>query len=157
MWKAELSEFPLWLSGNKPHKYLWGCGFNPWPQSVSWGSGFCGCHVGYRCGPDLALLCLWYRPAAAAPIQTLAWERAYATGEVLRRSKQTNKQTNKDRVDYIQNGDAVSIRCVSSRKAGCVAFSRSLWNLAAKYSSRFQYSQITWGNLSKPLLLTTIA
>ena len=30
------------------------------------------CGVGLRCGSDLVLLWLWYRPAAAAPIQPLA-------------------------------------------------------------------------------------
>ena len=24
-------EFPLWLSGNEPNQYPWGCGFDPWP------------------------------------------------------------------------------------------------------------------------------
>ena len=40
---------------------------------------------------DLALLWLWCRPAAAAPIQPLAWEPPYAAGVALKR-KQTNKQ-----------------------------------------------------------------
>ena len=30
--------------------------------------------VGHRCGSDLALQWLWYRPVAIAPIQPLAWE-----------------------------------------------------------------------------------
>ena len=41
---------------------------------------------------DLALLWLWCRPAAAAPIQPLAWELPYATGAVLKQNK-TKKQT----------------------------------------------------------------
>ena len=32
---------------------------------------------------DLALLWLWHRPAAAAPIRSLAWELPYATGVAL--------------------------------------------------------------------------
>ena len=36
------------------------------------------CDVGHRCGSDLALLWLWYRPAATAPIRPLAWEPPYA-------------------------------------------------------------------------------
>ena len=32
------------------------------------------CGVGHRHSPDLALLWLWYRPAATALIQPLAWE-----------------------------------------------------------------------------------
>ena len=32
------------------------------------------CGVGCRCGSDLVFLWLWYRLAAVAPIQPLAWE-----------------------------------------------------------------------------------
>ena len=32
------------------------------------------CGVGHRCGSDLALLWLWCRPVATAPIRPLAWE-----------------------------------------------------------------------------------
>ena len=44
-------------------------------------------------GLGLALLWLWCRPAATAPIRPLAWEPPYATGAALKR--QTNKQINK--------------------------------------------------------------
>ena len=33
------------------------------------------CGIGHRCSSDLMLLWLWCRPAAAAPIRPLAWER----------------------------------------------------------------------------------
>ena len=36
------------------------------------------CGVGRRLGSDLALLWLWCRPAASAPIGPLAWEPLYA-------------------------------------------------------------------------------
>ena len=48
VWKTWLLEFPLWLSGNKPDQYPWGCGFDPQPRSVAQGSGVatsCGSHV----------------------------------------------------------------------------------------------------------------
>ena len=48
------------------------------------------CGVGRRRGSNLALLWLWHRLAAAAPIRPLAWELPYAMGEALK--KQTNKQ-----------------------------------------------------------------
>ena len=51
----------------------------------------CELGVGHRRGSDPALQWLWHRPAAAAPIQSLAWELAYAAGVALK-SKQTNKQ-----------------------------------------------------------------
>ena len=34
---------------------------------------------------DLALLWLWYRPTAAAPIGPLTWEPPYATGAALKK------------------------------------------------------------------------
>ena len=40
---------------------------------------------------DLALLCLWYRLAAADPIQPLAWEPPHAMG-VAPPPKETNKK-----------------------------------------------------------------
>ena len=38
------------------------------------------CGVDHRYGMDPVLLCLWYRLAATAPIQCLAWEPPYAAG-----------------------------------------------------------------------------
>ena len=52
---------------------------------MSWG-------VGHRHGSDLALLWLWYRPAAAAQIRHLAWESPCAMDTAL---KSINKQINK--------------------------------------------------------------
>ena len=40
----------------------------------------CSCGVGRRHGSDPALLWLWRRPAATAPIRHLAWEPPYAAG-----------------------------------------------------------------------------
>ena len=42
------------------------------------------CGVGHRHSSGLALLWLWHRPAAVAPIQPLAWELPYAMGEALK-------------------------------------------------------------------------
>ena len=39
------------------------------------------CDLGCRHRSDLALLWLWCRPAATAPIRPLAWEPPYAAGE----------------------------------------------------------------------------
>ena len=38
------------------------------------------CGLGHRHGSDVALLWLWHRPAATAPIWPLAWECPYAMG-----------------------------------------------------------------------------
>ena len=49
------------------------------------------CGLDCRRSLDLALLLLWHRPVAAAPIRPLAWETPYAAGVALKRQK-TNKQ-----------------------------------------------------------------
>ena len=42
---------------------------------------------------DVALLWLWHKPAAVAPIGPLAWEPPYATGAALKRQKDTHTHT----------------------------------------------------------------
>ena len=39
---------------------------------------------------DLALLWLWHRPAATAPIRPLAWETPHAVGVALKRQNNNN-------------------------------------------------------------------
>ena len=54
------------------------------------------CGVGCRHGLDPALLWLWQRLAAVAPIRPLAWEPPYAVGAALESKKQSKaKQTKK--------------------------------------------------------------
>ena len=45
------------------------------------------CGVGCRRGSDPALLWLWRRPVATAPIRPLAWEPPYAAGAALEKEK----------------------------------------------------------------------
>ena len=52
------------------------------------------CGVGHRRGSDLAMLWLWHRPQATAPIRSLAWEPPYAMDSVLKWQK-TKKEKNK--------------------------------------------------------------
>ena len=53
------------------------------------------CGAGHRHGLDPALLCLWRRLAATAPIRPLGWEPPYAMGAALEKTKRPkNKQTN---------------------------------------------------------------
>ena len=57
------------------------------------------CGVGCRPGLDLAVLWLWHRQAATAPIQPLAWESPHAMGAGLKRpqkQKQKSKPSKKD-------------------------------------------------------------
>ena len=59
------------------------------------GEGFrvaMSCGVGKRQGLDLALLWLWCRPEATAPIQSPAWEPPYAKGAALKRQKKKKKR-----------------------------------------------------------------
>ena len=57
------------------------------------------CGVGRKCGSDLALLWLWHRPAATAPVQSLALESPYATGVALKRQNKKLKKKNKESED----------------------------------------------------------
>ena len=45
------------------------------------------CGVGRRCDSDPALLWLWRRPVATAPIGPLAWQPPYASGAALEKTK----------------------------------------------------------------------
>ena len=49
------------------------------------------CVVGCRLGLDLALLRLWHRPVAIAPIRLRAWEPPYAAGAALDEGKKKKK------------------------------------------------------------------
>ena len=48
--------------------------------------------MGGKPSSDLALLCLWPRAVAAAPVQPLAWELPYAMGAALKRQKDKKKK-----------------------------------------------------------------
>ena len=50
------------------------------------------CGVGHRCGSDLALLWLWCRLVATAPIRRLAWESPCAVGVALKGQKKKKKK-----------------------------------------------------------------
>ena len=52
------------------------------------------CGVGHRCGSDPALLWLWCRPEATAPIGPLAWEPPYAEGLALEKANTHTKIMN---------------------------------------------------------------
>ena len=53
---------------------------------------WCCCkYVGHRCSLDSALLWLWCRPAATAPLRPLAWELTHAAGAALNRKKENKK------------------------------------------------------------------
>ena len=70
---------------------IWlGCRFDPWLPSVGQGSGIAMSYgVSHRLSSDPVLLWLWYRPAAVAPIWSLAWDLPCAAGAALK--SQINK------------------------------------------------------------------
>ena len=51
-----------------------------------------------RHSSDAALLWLWCRPAAIAPIRPLAWEPPYASGVALEKTK---RQKEKEKLPYV--------------------------------------------------------
>ena len=53
------------------------------------------CGIGHRRCLDPALLWLWCRLAATAPIRHLAWEPPYAAGAALKDEKTKTKQQKK--------------------------------------------------------------
>ena len=57
------------------------------------------CGVGCTPSSDPALLWLWHRPAAMAPIQPLAWEPPYAEREAQEMAKRPKKIKNKKSED----------------------------------------------------------
>ena len=64
-----------------------------WVRSLASFSGLrsVSCGAGHRHGSDLVLLWLWLwcRPAAVAPIRSLAWEPPCATGAALKKQNKT--------------------------------------------------------------------
>ena len=50
------------------------------------------CGVGHRRSSDLALLWLWHRLAAAAPIRPLAWKLPGAAGAALKKKERKKKR-----------------------------------------------------------------
>ena len=50
------------------------------------------CGVGRRRGSDLALLWLWHRLVATAPIRSLTWEPPCAEGAALNKTKQNKNK-----------------------------------------------------------------
>ena len=55
------------------------------------------CGIGPGCSSDSALLWLYCRPTAVAPIRPLAWEHPNALGEALNRQKKKKLQIRKEK------------------------------------------------------------
>ena len=105
----KVSNSPCGSGTKEPDQYPWGGGFDPWPCSVGGGSGTAlSGGVDQRCSSDPALLLLWHRPAAVAPIWPLAWELP-STCSRYGPKKQKTKQNK--RVQSILARNAVIFLC----------------------------------------------
>ena len=60
------------------------------------------CGVGLRHGSNRVLLWLWFRLAAVALIQPLAWEPPYAISAALKSKKKKKKKEKKKKKFFIQ-------------------------------------------------------
>ena len=79
------------------------------------------CGVGHRHGSDLVLLQLWCRPTAAAPIQPLAWEPAFAAGAALEKTKRQKKKA-KGMKKYLLFFRVGSVKTKTKTKKNCYKF-----------------------------------
>ena len=55
------------------------------------------CGVGPRCSLELALLWLWCRLWATAPIRPLVWEPPYAAGVALKKKRKKEKKKEREK------------------------------------------------------------
>ena len=90
------------------------------------------CGVGYRCDLDLALLWLWYRQVATAPIRPLAWELLYATGAALKdkKTKKIKKKINCSHVCWAHLSNSAVTSSVIYRKSSLTSLCH--WSLISK-------------------------
>ena len=75
------------------------------------------CGVGPSLSLDLSLLWLWCRLAAVAPIQHLAWEPPFSTGEALKSKQKKGFLDGVCRVMNLRAGPCV--RCAHTASHGC--------------------------------------
>ena len=92
--KTEFQEFPSWHQWKQIQPRT----MRVWVRSLATlsGLGIWRCHephvVGHRHSSYLALLWLWRKPAAVAPVRSLVWEPPYAADVALKRQKDKKKK-----------------------------------------------------------------
>ena len=77
------------------------------------------CGVGRRRGSDPALLWLWRRPAATAPIGSLAWEPPYALGAALEKKDKKAKKKEKAWGEPAAGADPARVGVLQPEQSGC--------------------------------------
>ena len=77
------------------------------------------CDVSCRRGSDLALLWLWRRPAATAPIRLLARKPPYAAGVALKgqKTKQQQQQKKNGFTAICERAGKILIECLPCAKS----------------------------------------
>jgi len=112
------------------------------------------CGVGCRRGSDPALLWLWCRLVATAPIQPLAWEPPYAAGAAQRNSKKDKQnKTKKPRIQPLPHhlaGPPSGFKQPSGLP--CSAVPLTLSDFIARHSALLHSAQ-----LSLPLWFLTLS
>ena len=88
------------------------------------------CDVRHRCSSDPALLWLWHRPAAVAPIQPLVQEPPYATSTALKKKKRQKKKRKKKKnktclIQVAHMAEMLIVTCGSERSAPATMASRT--------------------------------
>ena len=95
------------------------------------------CGVGCRHGSEPALLWLRHRPAAAAPVQPLAWELPYAAGATWKeKKKKREKERNVDNIREVQV--ITSLPPLKSPDLECSHSFHSPWNVGRKWTRAAQ-------------------
>ena len=80
------------------------------------------CGVSRRLDSELALLWLWCRQAATAPIRSLAWELPYATGAALKSKKKKKAEKLPIFVRATHASTLQCLACVSISEANSIFF-----------------------------------
>ena len=101
------------------------------------------CGQSHRCRSDPALLWLWYRPAATAPILPLAWEPPYASDVALKKKKNDDDVDNKSphlRGSFLLIEEAVSSYVLDT---GLHIFKLSHLLITTLYGGHYHYTHST--------------
>ena len=96
--------------------------------------------AGRRCASDPALLGLWYRSAATAPIRPLAWEPPCAKDVALKRHKEKKKKGNLIQPELALLSREAIFKYSSLR--------HSLWSFIIKAKERKNHQHVDLGSWS---------
>ena len=106
------------------------------------------CGVVCRRGTDLALLCLWYRRVATAPIWPVAWELPYAVGMALKRPKKKKSLKFLKKITEISKKQKLNLPCTSN-------YLHSVY-IVLGIISNLEMSQSIWENMQRFHANTTL-